>query len=110
MVNMYLMTGLGIGHARAQRACHPGALPSTEAGRKRLSRTHEAAWKQGCAGGVDRREERKGTAQAAAVGAILYKFELKAPQRPPLCVTVSRALEGPGSISGRMGMRARAEL
>ena len=41
-------------------------------------------------GGVDRREERKGTAQAAAVGAILYKFELKAPQRPPLCVTVSR--------------------
>jgi len=41
------MTGLGIGHARAQRACHPGALPSTEAGRKRLSRTHEAAWKQG---------------------------------------------------------------
>ena len=90
MVNMYLMTGLGIGHARAQRACHPGALPSTEAGRKRLSRTHEAAWKRGCAGGVDRREERKGTAQAAAVGAILYKFELKAPQRPPLCVTVSR--------------------
>ena len=26
----------------------------------------------------------------AAVGAILYNFELKAPQRPPLRVTVSR--------------------
>ena len=109
MVNMYLMTGLGIGHARAQRACHPGALPSTEAGRKRLSRTHEAAWKQGCAGGgVDRREERKGTAQAAAVGAILYKFELKAPQRPPLCVTVSRG-EREGRAVAEAGAGAEEE-
>ena len=66
-MNMYLMTGLDIGHARTQRTCHPGILPSTEAGRKRLSRTHEAAWKQGCAGGVDRMEERKGTARTAAI-------------------------------------------
>ena len=33
----------------------PSILPSTALGRKRLVRTREAAWKQGCAGGgVDR--------------------------------------------------------